>query len=98
MSFTMSCTYRAIFGYEGNSNDLKVVETGGAVHTNTLYTGLYETVCVLVLLDGGLDELVDEMSGGKCLYAFLRVTDPNTQLPKNVLINWVCLHATDLVM
>ena len=39
--------------------------------------------------DGGLDEMMDEMSGGKVLYAFLQVTDPNTQLPKNVLINWV---------
>ena len=33
--------------------------------------------------------MMDEMSGGKVLYAFLQVTDPNTQLPKNVLINWV---------
>ena len=51
-------------------------------------------VCVCVL-DGGLDEMMDEMSGGKCLYAFMRVIDPNTQLPKNVLINWVgpyCSH------
>jgi hypothetical protein len=56
----------AVFGYEGNTNVLKVVETG----------------------DGGLDELVDEMNAGKCLYAFMRVTDPNTQLPKNVLVNW----------
>ena len=39
--------------------------------------------------DGGLDEMMDEMSGGKVLYAFLQVTDPNTQLPKNVLVNWV---------
>jgi hypothetical protein len=61
-----SDTNWAAFGYEGNSNVLKVVETG----------------------DGGLDEVVDEMSGGKCLYVFMRVTDPNTQLPKNVLINW----------
>ena len=39
--------------------------------------------------------MMDEMSGGKCLYAFMRVIDPNTQLPKNVLINWVgpyCSH------
>ena len=33
--------------------------------------------------------MVDELSGGKVMYAFLRVTDPNTQLPKNVLVNWV---------
>ena len=42
-----------------------------------------------VLLDGGLEEMVDELSGGKVMYAFVRVTDPNTQLPKNVLVNWV---------
>lgn len=40
-------------------------------------------------VDGGLEEMVDELSGGKCLYAFMQVTDPNTQLPKNVLVNWV---------
>ena len=40
--------------------------------------------------DGGLDEVVDEMNGGKSLYVFMRVTDPNTELPKNVLVNWVC--------
>ena len=33
--------------------------------------------------------MVDELSGGKAMYAYLRVTDPNTQLPKNVLVNWV---------
>ena len=43
-----------------------------------------------VFIDGGIDEVVDEMSGGKTLYAFMRVIDANTQLPKNVLINWVC--------
>jgi len=63
---TSSGTNWAVFGYEGNSNTLKVVETG----------------------DGGIDEMIDEMSGGKVLYAFLQVTDPNTRLPKNVLVNW----------
>lgn len=29
------------------------------------------------------------MSGGKMMYAFLRVRDPNTELFKNVLVNWV---------
>ena len=33
--------------------------------------------------------MVDELSGGKMMYAFLRVKDPNTQLFKNVLVNWV---------
>lgn len=42
-------------------------------------------------LDGGLDELTDELSSGKMLYAGLKVIDPNTSLPKFVLINWVCI-------
>lgn len=42
-------------------------------------------------LDGGLDELTDELSSGKMLYAGLKVIDPNTSLPKYVLINWVCI-------
>ena len=59
-------TYWAVFGYEGKSYDLKVVETS----------------------DGDLEELVDEMNGGKILYAVIRIKDPNTQLHKTVWINW----------
>lgn len=40
--------------------------------------------------DGGLEELADEFNSGKILYAGLKVLDPNTNLPKYVLINWVC--------
>lgn len=38
--------------------------------------------------DEGLEELVDELSSGKVMYAFCRVKDPNSGLPKYVLINW----------
>ncbi|XP_053574112.1 drebrin-like protein [Bombina bombina] len=38
--------------------------------------------------DGGLEELVEELSSGKVMYAFCRVRDPNSGLPKYVLINW----------
>ena len=41
--------------------------------------------------DGGLEELVDELNSGKIMYAYCRVIDPNTSLPKFVLINWVSL-------
>ncbi|XP_064631098.1 drebrin-like protein B isoform X2 [Lineus longissimus] len=61
-----SNTEWAIFGYEGNTNVLKVAETG----------------------DGDWDEMTDELSSGKCLYAFVQVLDTNTNLPKFVLINW----------
>lgn len=46
----------------------------------------YHNVCVS---DGGLEELVEELNSGKVMYAFCRVQDPNSGLPKYVLINWV---------
>uniref|UniRef100_A0A8B9GS96 Drebrin-like b n=1 Tax=Astyanax mexicanus TaxID=7994 RepID=A0A8B9GS96_ASTMX len=33
-------------------------------------------------------ELVEELNSGKVMYAFCRVQDPNSGLPKYVLINW----------
>ena len=39
--------------------------------------------------DGGIEELSEELNSGKIQYAYCRVTDPNTGLPKYVLINWV---------
>jgi hypothetical protein len=42
-----------------------------------------------LFVDGDIDEMVEELNGGKMMYAFLRVKDPNTQLFKNVLVNWV---------
>ncbi|ORZ00779.1 hypothetical protein BCR43DRAFT_485770 [Syncephalastrum racemosum] len=38
--------------------------------------------------DGGLEELYDEFSDGKIQYAYARVIDPNTELPKFVFIAW----------
>ncbi|XP_037227524.1 drebrin-like protein isoform X2 [Falco biarmicus] len=38
--------------------------------------------------DGGLEEMVEELNSGKVMYAFCRVKDPNSGLPKYVLINW----------
>nr|XP_029505875.1 drebrin-like protein B isoform X3 [Oncorhynchus nerka] len=38
--------------------------------------------------DGGLEEMVEELSSGKVMYAFCRVKDPNSGLCKYVLINW----------
>ena len=47
----------------------------------------------LAFVDGDIEEMVEELNGGKMMYAFLRVKDPNTQLFKNVLVNWVsCQH------
>ncbi|XP_072227871.1 drebrin-like protein B [Leuresthes tenuis] len=61
-----SDTNWALFTYEGNGSDIRLVETGV----------------------GGLEELVEELNSGKVMYAFCRVQDPNSGLPKYVLINW----------
>ncbi|XP_030623988.1 drebrin-like a [Chanos chanos] len=38
--------------------------------------------------DGGLEEMVEELNSGKVMYAFCRVLDPSSGVPKFVLINW----------
>ncbi|KAL8736523.1 MAG: hypothetical protein Q9181_002417 [Wetmoreana brouardii] len=38
--------------------------------------------------DGDLADLIDEFSDGRIQFAFVRVKDPNTTLPKFVLIAW----------
>ncbi|EJD08583.1 uncharacterized protein FOMMEDRAFT_117069 [Fomitiporia mediterranea MF3/22] len=38
--------------------------------------------------DGGLEELEEKFKDGRIQYAFVRVKDPNTELPKFVQINW----------
>ena len=62
-----SVVCRAVFGYEGQNNVLKLVGKG----------------------DGGIEEMTEDLSGGKIQYAYCRVMDPNTNLPKFVFINWV---------
>ncbi|CAG8634084.1 12498_t:CDS:10 [Gigaspora margarita] len=38
--------------------------------------------------DGGLEELSEEFEDGKIQYAYVKVKDPNSELPKIVLIGW----------
>ncbi|KAJ5951458.1 uncharacterized protein N7479_009871 [Penicillium vulpinum] len=38
--------------------------------------------------DGELADLIDEFSEGRVQFAYVKVTDSNTGLPKNVLIGW----------
>nr|CAD7261167.1 unnamed protein product [Timema shepardi] len=39
-------------------------------------------------LAGGVEELTEDLNSGKIMYAFCKVMDPKTSLPKCVLINW----------
>ncbi|XP_065350123.1 drebrin-like protein isoform X2 [Cloeon dipterum] len=56
----------ALYGYEGQTNVLKVVSKG----------------------DGGIEEMIEDLSSGKIMYGFVKVLDPKTSLPKCVLIIW----------
>ncbi|XP_076281629.1 actin binding protein 1 isoform X1 [Lasioglossum baleicum] len=61
-----SSTDWAVFGYEGQTNNLKVVGTGSS----------------------GLEEMIDHLNSSHIMYAFCRVIDTKTSLPKCLLINW----------
>lgn len=52
----------------------------------------------MIFEDGGIEELKDEFSSGQIMYAFLKVLDPKTSLPKSVLINWVCYIFFNLLL
>lgn len=40
-------------------------------------------------IEGELVDLIDEFSDGRIQFAFLKIKDQNTSLPKSVLIAWV---------
>jgi len=44
---------------------------------------------LLTSAEGELLDLIDEFSDGRIQFAFVKVKDPNSSLPKNVLIAWV---------
>ncbi|KAF5844234.1 hypothetical protein GGP41_002832 [Bipolaris sorokiniana] len=43
---------------------------------------------LIFFAEGELTDLVDEFSEGRIQFAFVKVKDPNSSLPKNVLIAW----------
>ncbi|XP_029300359.1 drebrin-like protein B [Cottoperca gobio] len=61
------------------------VDTNWALFT---YEGNNNDIRLAHKGDGGLEEMVEELNSGKVMYAFCRVQDPNSGLPKYVLINW----------
>jgi drebrin-like protein len=54
----------------------------------TYEKGLSNDLRVQAKGSGDLDDVAEEFSDGRIQYAFVRVKDPNTQLPKFVIINW----------
>jgi len=69
----------------GKESVMKVQSSGGRLSD--------EAIRVLIVfadwrIEGELLDLVDEFSDGRVQFAFVKVKDPNTTLPKNVLIAW----------
>lgn len=52
------------------------------------YEGHTNTLGLLASGEEGIEELTDELNPSKIMYAFLRVEDPKTSLPKYVILNW----------
>ena len=55
-------------------------------------------LCFTYKLDGGIEELVDELNTGRIQYAYVKMNDPNTGLPKFVLVNWVSFFFISLTL
>ena len=52
------------------------------------YEGHTNTLGLLGQGEEGIEELTEELNPSKIIYAFLRVEDPKTSLPKYVILNW----------
>ncbi|CAG0885614.1 unnamed protein product [Darwinula stevensoni] len=66
----------------------EVVSNGSTNWALFGYEGQTNTLKFVSKGDGGLEEMAEDFSSGKIMYAFCRVLDPKTSLPKYVLINW----------
>lgn len=55
-----------------------------------LVENLADTI-TFVPAEGELEDLIEEFNDGKVQFAFVKVKDPNSGLPKFVLIAWVSL-------
>lgn len=60
----------------------KVLEVCCPLKTFLSFFSKYNSV------EGELVDLIDEFSDGRIQFAFVKVNDPNTSLPKYVLVAW----------
>ena len=75
-----------IYAFDKGTYDLRVQATGGKykLFLITCFSFFWH-----VRIDDGLEGLNDEFSDGKIQFAYAKVRDPNTELPKFVFIAWV---------
>ncbi|KAI9357783.1 hypothetical protein BD770DRAFT_410603 [Pilaira anomala] len=73
----LNAAYQAVISESDDTNWLIYAFDKGTYDLRVQETG-----------NGGLEELNDEFSDGKVQFAFAKVIDPNTELPKFVFIGW----------
>ena len=71
----------------GKESVLRVSTTGGTYFTQI--RDMYLVCTNLYTIEGELVDLIEDFSEGRVQFAFVKVKDPNSGLPKNVLIAWV---------
>lgn len=52
------------------------------------YEGKSNVLKVDATGDGGFEEMTEDLNSGRIQYVYIRVQDPNSDLPKFVFINW----------
>lgn len=60
----------------------------GSGHWRSVVLSCPLALALTICVDGELEELIEEFSEGRVQFAYVKVIDPNTGLPKNVLIAW----------
>ncbi|CAO0796533.1 unnamed protein product [Mucor circinelloides] len=73
----LNAAYQAVISEKDDTNWLIYAYDKGTYDLRVQATG-----------DGGLEELNDEFSDGKVQFAYAKVIDPNTELPKFVFVGW----------
>ena len=101
-SIKLLVLFRALFTYEGQSNVLKLEDTGGKRHVmNTKIKGIIPDFTFADQIkedlnlnksnsDGDLEDLASCFSSGRIQYAITTVQCAATKQPKVLLIHWVC--------
>ncbi len=84
--FSVSAPLANAFQQEsaGKESVLKVQSTGGPCFSSQVQHCRYADVGI----EGELVDLIDDFSDGRIQFAYAKVKDPNTTLPKSVLIAW----------
>jgi len=86
--FSVSAPLASAFQQSNKDSVLKVQGSGGMLLSRGFHSGS-STWLTHVLPEGELIDLIEDFNDGRIQFAFLRVKDTNSKLPKNVLIGWV---------